>query len=236
MVPTTIEDRWLWLGLGVFTFVAAKAVAYGLRNIVQLTEVHKPPPRPTIPLPDKEDAIKTSSLQTLATCSNVEIRKAATKILCQRFVHHPSAYKMLVKDLTSDNPDTQHRAQLALDILSDFDTLRSREVAPRSIPTRLVPSMRPSTARDTGNRDPEERDLRRRRREAVVLNEGDRPVSQEDVWMRDEEGRMSTEETLRPRGTLEVLTGEQEDREFRYEHHFSPGRLPTQNMEVLRHA
>lgn len=40
----------------------------------------------------------------------------------------------------------------------------------------------------------EERDLRRRRREAMVLHEGDRPVSQEDVWMRDGEGRFGTEE------------------------------------------
>lgn len=40
----------------------------------------------------------------------------------------------------------------------------------------------------------EERDLRRRRREAMVINEGDRPVSQEDVWMRDGDGRLGTEE------------------------------------------
>jgi len=36
--------------------------------------------------------------------------------------------------------------------------------------------------------------LRRRRREAMVLHEGNRPVSQEDVWMRDGEGRFGTEE------------------------------------------
>jgi len=44
----------------------------------------------------------------------------------------------------------------------------------------------------------------------MVLNEGDRPVSQEDVWMRDGEGRLSTDETLRPRGLLDSLTAEQD--------------------------
>jgi hypothetical protein len=39
----------------------------------------------------------------------------------------------------------------------------------------------------------------------MVLNEGDRPVSQEDVWMRDREGRMDTEERSRRRNTADVL-------------------------------
>jgi hypothetical protein len=204
---------------GVFTFVAVKGVAYGLRNIVQLTEVHKSPPQPAIPLSNgKEDAIKTSSLQTLATCSNVEIRKAATKILCQRFIAHPAALDMIAKDLQSTNPDTNHRAQLAFDLLCDYNVLK-HSLAPPNTPAtwglnathrHQVPRWRPSTARDSGNRDPAERDLRRRRREAMVLNEGDRPVSQDDVWMRDGEGQLSTDETLRPGGSLEALTGEQE--------------------------
>src|SRR5689334_9959864 len=40
----------------------------------------------------------------------------------------------------------------------------------------------------------EERDLRRRRREAVVINEGDRPISEGDVYMRDVTGDMTQEE------------------------------------------
>lgn len=54
------------------------------------------------------------------------------------------------------------------------------------------------------NGDLEERDLRRRRREAMVINEGDRPISQDDVWMRDGEGRMSTEEQAGPQDAFEV--------------------------------
>ncbi|KAF2253131.1 hypothetical protein BU26DRAFT_515505 [Trematosphaeria pertusa] len=203
----TIEDRWLWLGLGVFTFVAIKGVAHGLRHIVTLTEVHNAAPRPTIPLPGgKEDAIKTSSLQTLATCSNVEIRKAATKIMCERFISNPVARTLLLKDLQSSDPETQHRAHLAVNLLSDYDVLQ-HHVAPPSTPLayrgnggdgsrRTLPWLRSGTRNH--ERDPEERDLRRRRREAMVINEGDRPISQQDVWMRDGDGRMSTEEPTRP--------------------------------------
>lgn len=37
-----IDDRWLWLGFGVFLFAAAKGIQYAIRDIVQLTEVEKP--------------------------------------------------------------------------------------------------------------------------------------------------------------------------------------------------
>ncbi|KAJ4287246.1 hypothetical protein N0V90_012644 [Kalmusia sp. IMI 367209] len=202
-----IEDRWLWLGLGVFTFFAIKHVSHGLRTIVTLTEVHKPPPPPTPHL--TEDAIKTSSLQTLATCSNTEIRKAATKILLDRFVAHPSAYKHLIRDVHTTDSARQRRAYLAFRLLEEYGYVRHRYGVPPPTPvTHRVGGpgrwLR-GTTRDRRNSDPLERDLRRRRREAMVINEGDRPISQEDVWMRDGEGRMSTEEQMGPRNAFEVL-------------------------------
>lgn len=50
--------------------------------------------------------------------------------------------------------------------------------------------LRAIPTRDSSGRNPEERDLRRRRREAIVINEGDRPFSQDDVFMRDGDGGM----------------------------------------------
>ena len=65
---------------------------------------------------------------------------------------------------------------------------RSRRLQERHLEDDRGPEMR-------GLEDSaEERDLRRRRREAMVLHEGNRPISQEDVWMRDDEGRFGTEE------------------------------------------
>ncbi|KAF2791560.1 hypothetical protein K505DRAFT_280489 [Melanomma pulvis-pyrius CBS 109.77] len=204
MVPR-IEDHWLWLGLGVFTFLAVRGVSHGLTQIVTLTTVHQPGPRPSIPLLrlGKEDAIKTSSLETLATCDNVEIRKAATKILCERFFAHGPSRSRLLNDLSSAKPRVKHRAQLAFSLLCDHDVVQQVVLppTPRALRSSRSEGRRTLDWRDA--REPEmrgledsveERDLRRRRREAMVINEGDRPVSQEDVWMRDGEGRMSTEE------------------------------------------
>ena len=40
----------------------------------------------------------------------------------------------------------------------------------------------------------EDRDLRRRRREAVVIHDGEGSVGRDDVYMRDVEGLMSSEQ------------------------------------------
>ncbi|KAF2468236.1 uncharacterized protein BDR25DRAFT_305217 [Lindgomyces ingoldianus] len=207
-----IDDRWLWLGLGVFTFIAIKGVAHGLRTIVHLTEVHTKPPQPSNPLParGKEDAIKTASLEILATCDNVEIRKAATKILCERFFAHGPSRTRLLRELSSPNATVQRRARLAFNLLCDYGVVQ--EVVLPPTPRTLRAERRPdpnatltwldgrtNRPRNHEGSSAEERDLRRRRREAMVINEGDRPVSQEDVWMRDGTGRMSSEETRDPR-------------------------------------
>lgn len=168
------------------------------------------PPPPPPPPAAKEDTIKTSSLSVLATCTNIEIRRAATKILCDRFMASPSAGRLLLKDLQSANAETVHRARLALNLLEDYEALnavrtagvrRARGLAAWGLhradgaAAAATGEGAAGNARDLlGGRDPVERDLRRRRREAMVLNEGDRPVSQEDVWMRDGEGRLAIEE------------------------------------------
>ncbi|ORY09444.1 hypothetical protein BCR34DRAFT_602833 [Clohesyomyces aquaticus] len=235
-----IEDRWLWLGLGAFTFIAIKSVSLGLQSIVSLARVSTPPPHP-IPAPPtashKEDNIKTSSLETLATCSNIEIRKAATKILCSRFFAHQRARDTLFRQLQSQNPETARRARLAFNLLCDYGVVQDVMFLPASgsgsgaggnrnrsgnMPAGWRRGLRGGesmyTARErrraqrARNRQitedeisVEERELRRRRREAMVINEGDRPVSQEDVWMRDGSGRMSTEEARDPRELYEDL-------------------------------
>ena len=36
---TRIDDRWLWLGFGVFFFFAAKGIRYAIKDITQLTKI-----------------------------------------------------------------------------------------------------------------------------------------------------------------------------------------------------
>jgi hypothetical protein len=89
-----------------------------------------------------------------------------------------------VRDLTSKNEEVKHRAQLAYNLLYDHNVLHESSLMPR-LPRegwRLhEPALRDGV---------DAMDLRRRRREAVVIHDGDvdRPIGQEDVYMRDEDG------------------------------------------------
>lgn len=207
--------------LGVFAFVAAKGVAYGLRSIVNLTEVHKSPPEAAIPSsPPRQrvvkGAIRTSSLQALATCSNFEIRKAAIMLLCERVLAHEPSRRQLQTDLLSPDPELSRMARLAYRLIRNYSDVEMPEMRSgwecpschfldphgdrtacqqcrlpaflRYLPGATLPSSRHA------EEQVEERELRRRRREAVVINDGDRPVLQEDVYMRDAAGHVVTEE------------------------------------------
>lgn len=226
MAPN-IPDHYLWLGLGIstfrpeisqnlpnnpgiFTFLAVQHVASGLRTVKQLTEVHRPTPKPVgIHTPtSQEDAIKTDSLLTLAQSHNIEIRLSATKLLCERFYASSSASRLLLRDLISEKKSVQRRAQLALRLLRDHGVFRVGGlsygyggVEPRVSweDVEVLPAVPRGAVHDHGGlREPlqeqdaeEERDARRRRREAVVIHDGEGRVGEGDVWMRDREGVMS---------------------------------------------
>ncbi|KAJ8107420.1 hypothetical protein OPT61_g8880 [Boeremia exigua] len=204
MAPN-IPDHYLWLGLGVFTFFAIQHVSSGLRTVRALTSVHRPAPQPLgIHTPtSQEDAIKTTSLLTLAQSHNVEIRTSAIKLLCERFYAHPAARKMLLRDLGSADKAVQRSAQLAFRLLRDYGVFRTQGLSygfagtePRTVlhdsvvwTPRVRDSLRESL--ESGRDVEEERDVRRRRREAVVIHDGEGRVGEGDVWMRDREGVMS---------------------------------------------
>ncbi|KAH7076668.1 hypothetical protein BKA63DRAFT_287318 [Paraphoma chrysanthemicola] len=193
-----IPDTWLWLGLGVFTFIAIKQVSTGLQNIRTLTEIRKPPPQHNHPHPERlppnpkhqEDAIKTSSLLTLATSPNVDIRYSATKILCQRFYANDTARKLLLKDMNSRDDEVQHRAALAFELLCAHGVFKDNYLPSGRLRNGWRLHEPPAEMGDSNAAD-----LRRRRREAVVIHDGeiDRPIGQEDVFMRDASGQMSSE-------------------------------------------
>jgi hypothetical protein len=194
---------------GVFTIIAIKGVSLGLHHVLNLTEVHAPLLKPpSIPHShrDQSDTIKASALGVLATSDNVEIRKAATKILCERFLSDKRLFTLLQRDLKSDNETVRRQANRAYQMLKRnglssrlySSSHEYRQHALRPWARSLLGSAVQFESRRAGVRNVEEsneeRDLRRRRREAVVINEGDRPVSEDDVYMRDVTGDMTQEE------------------------------------------
>lgn len=42
-MPPRIDDRWLWLGFGVFFLVAVRGIRYAITDVVQLTELERYP-------------------------------------------------------------------------------------------------------------------------------------------------------------------------------------------------
>ena len=38
-MPPKIDDRWLWIGFGVFLFFATKGIRYAMTDVVRLTEI-----------------------------------------------------------------------------------------------------------------------------------------------------------------------------------------------------
>lgn len=165
-----------------------------------LTETHHPPPQIPGTPSSSESAIKTSSLLALASSHNVEISASATKLLCERFYASSSARRLLLRDLGSPKAAVQRKAQLAFRLLRDHGVFREyglsygyAGIEPRVgwEDVEILPAV-PRGLRESVQEDgEEERDARRRRREAVVIHDGEGRVGEGDVWMRDREGVMS---------------------------------------------
>jgi hypothetical protein len=135
-------------------------------------------------------------LHVLALSPNIEIRQSATKILCQRFFASRALRRQLARDRKCDNAEVKHRAGLVVRLLRDFGLWEmenegegwtiydaSASAAIASLGERAMEGDR------EGNGEASiDMDARRRRREAVVIHQGGRPISQGDVFMRDVDG------------------------------------------------
>lgn len=107
---------------------------------------------------------------------------------------------MLLRDLGSPKAAVQRKAQLAFRLLRDHGVFREyglsygyAGIEPRVgwEDVEILPAV-PRGLRESVQEDgEEERDARRRRREAVVIHDGEGRVGEGDVWMRDREGVMS---------------------------------------------
>ncbi|KAH0019152.1 hypothetical protein KCU72_g13339, partial [Aureobasidium melanogenum] len=68
-----IQDRHLWIGFGVFLFVAVKGIERCLRTTVQLSEIYDPDYAKAANGTQAEDSISLEALSTLVTSPNQDI-------------------------------------------------------------------------------------------------------------------------------------------------------------------
>ncbi|KAH0271295.1 hypothetical protein KCU91_g7473, partial [Aureobasidium melanogenum] len=115
-----IQDRHLWIGFGVFLFVAVKGIERCLRTTVQLSEIYDPDHAKAANGTQAEDSISLEALSTLVTSPNQDISNSATSLILSRFAQDDSATSSLTNDLFSSSADTRLRAKRTLDL---FDSL-----------------------------------------------------------------------------------------------------------------
>ncbi|KAG9517789.1 hypothetical protein KCU93_g8601, partial [Aureobasidium melanogenum] len=115
-----IQDRHLWIGFGVFLFVAVKGIERCLRTTVQLSEIYDPDHAKAANGTQAEDSISLEALSTLVSSPNQDISSSATSLILSRFAQDDSATSSLTTDLCSSSADTRLRTKRTLDL---FDSL-----------------------------------------------------------------------------------------------------------------
>ncbi|KAI9834734.1 MAG: hypothetical protein M1819_002819 [Sarea resinae] len=129
------DDAWLWIGLGLFSFIALRTVNRQLHEVRRITEVSSDEKQPQVVCQETEDALKLDTLQKLAEGANYDLRGAALKIICERSSKGPT-YDLLLEDLAGQNPRLRDRALTALRFLCGSPA--SHRVSVQSTYTALI--------------------------------------------------------------------------------------------------
>ncbi|KAI9836171.1 MAG: hypothetical protein M1837_003434 [Sclerophora amabilis] len=152
------DNKWVWVGLGVFSYVAFRTIVHQLHQIPKVTEVSESKSRPRIIDQDTEDALKLDTLRNLAGGSNHDLRGVAAKIICERSASGP-AFSLLLQHVASPVPFVRDKALVTLRYLS------SSAAAPKiqnhktlqAVVTALVHILRDPARASSSQRYPPER-------------------------------------------------------------------------------
>ena len=142
-----IDDRWLWLGFGVFIFFAAKGIRYAITDIVQLTKLDafdcdsKDQNKDEQPEDSKylhfglfdsfysnklmtyHQGISLENLKILAESPDPNISNAAISLIVSRFRKSPEAKMAMIRDHQSKDKEIYNRAKTANDFLAQWGDL-----------------------------------------------------------------------------------------------------------------
>ncbi|KYG42837.1 hypothetical protein M433DRAFT_387594 [Acidomyces richmondensis BFW] len=117
-MPSRIDDRWLWMGFGIFFFFAARGIRRTIKDINTLIatdpsesqEKFRNPPQP-------EDSISLETLKTLASSPNSNIANSAINLIIARFIELPDAHEIIAKDASSSNETIRKKARSTIAFL-----------------------------------------------------------------------------------------------------------------------
>ncbi|KAH8433638.1 uncharacterized protein LDX57_011272 [Aspergillus melleus] len=126
-----LNDRLLWLCLGVTLFFAVRGIATDLRRVRDLTEIKHVEKEDRMISEGTEDALKLDTLLKLSESTNHDLRAAALRIIAERSTKGETR-DLLLEDLASKNKDRRNKALSAMHFL-----VSNRALARTSVCTRL---------------------------------------------------------------------------------------------------
>ncbi|KAK0344155.1 hypothetical protein LTR91_015195 [Friedmanniomyces endolithicus] len=115
-----LDDRYVWLGFGIFFVAAAYGIRYAITDIVQLTVLvpFEVPAKTVTESP--EDSISLATLKTLATSPNPSIAASAISLIIDRYYNSRHSCQNLDEDCLSLDPAVQRQCRTAMDFLVDW--------------------------------------------------------------------------------------------------------------------
>ncbi|KAK0285799.1 hypothetical protein LTR35_005139 [Friedmanniomyces endolithicus] len=115
-----LDDRYVWLGFGIFFVAAAYGIRYAITDIVQLTVLvpFEVPAKTVTESP--EDSISLATLKTLATSPTPGIAASAISLIIDRYYNSRHSCQNLDEDCLSLDPAVQLQCRTAMDFLVDW--------------------------------------------------------------------------------------------------------------------
>jgi len=115
------DDRWLWLGLGVFFFFAAQGIRHAIGDMVRLIEL---PPEEEEPPARAQDgphaAVALQDLKVLAMSPSPNISNTAITMIADRVSQHPGLWRTITEESKSPNERIRQRALRTIRFLDDW--------------------------------------------------------------------------------------------------------------------
>ncbi|KAL5365826.1 hypothetical protein BJX96DRAFT_19938 [Aspergillus floccosus] len=126
-----LNDRLLWLCLGVSLFFAVRGITSDLRRVSDLTEIKHIEKEDKMISEGTEDALKLDTLLKLSESTSYDLRSAALRIISERSTKGETR-DLLLQDLASKDKERRGRALNAIYFL-----VSNRALARTSVCSRL---------------------------------------------------------------------------------------------------